>query len=641
MNYCFIRCKHIREVVLVSSLTLFAALASGQANQSSPSGSVLQKRYEAAQHFQATNDLVHAAEQYRIFLADTLGEIAIGRAQAGEYEQAENNFDEALRLVPDFPMMQLAYAQAALHVGDYEHAVVLGQALLQKYPQDKKVQTEAHVVLGRASVKLGKNAEAKQQFEAAVYLDPSFANGYELAVAELNLGDIEAARKVFAEMLASFGDTASLHMDFGQAYGNSDFQSDAVAEFQKAIAKDPRLRGAHYSLAVAYLATAGESKLSDAEAELRQEIAISGNDAASYAALGHLLAAHGQGPSDTAHAEMFLKRATELDPMNPDAFLYLGQFYADQKKIVEAEEALRQCISHTQDVSRNGFQVQKAHYLLARILMQAGDKAGADQELAVSQSLMKQNLSRDQSQLSQYLGDKKQSGMAADFTQPMQVLDDRQTNDPKARAAVEAFELRIKPAIADSYNNLGAIAGSLHYYTAALIYFQRAAEWQPSLPGLDLNWGRAAFESQDYTHAIGPLSRYLLANPTEDSARRMLGVSQFMTKDYAAATVTLGQALNVNAEDPNVRFAYAVSLSHTGEPERAVPLLEALVKENQGPPEVRVALGEAYAIWGRQQLGKGDAKDAAINLEKAMKLNPGDASQLESLQKAKTQAAKN
>ena len=98
-------------------------------------------------------------------------------------------------------------------------------------------------------MKLGKNSEAKTEIERAVALDPSFENGYELAVADLDLGDGEGASKVFSEMLMSFGDTARIHMLFGQAYLGSDFQSKAVDEFKKSIAKNDRLPGAHYLLA--------------------------------------------------------------------------------------------------------------------------------------------------------------------------------------------------------------------------------------------------------------------------------------------------------------------------------------------------------------------------------------------------------
>ena len=585
--------RFLSSAVLLTASLAPATYAQAPAKASGPS--ILQKRYEAAQKFQSAHDLDHAAEQYRIFLADALGEAAIGHAQAGQYDRAEVEFDEALRLVPDFPMMQLQYARAALTAGHVEHASLLANALIQRYPANQKIQVEAHALLGRALMKLDKNAEARTQFEAAVALDPTFDNGYELAVADLNLGDGDAARKVFAEMLTSFGDTPGIHMDFGQAYANSDLQGDAVAEFRKAIAENPKLPGVHYALAVALLATSGNSTLHEAEDELRKEIANNPRDAASYAALGHLLATNSPSPAETTEAETDLKRATELDPGNPDAFLYLGQFYAEQHRILEAEAALRQSIALTTDVTRNVYQVQKAHYLLGRLLLQSGDKPAADEQIAASQALLEQRRNRDQSRLSDYLQEKKTSGISADLA-PSAVPD--RANPPadhKSAAAVAAFEKQITLAVADSYNNLGAIAASQQQYAAALTDFARAAEWQPSLPGLDFNWGRAAFEAGRYAEAVAPLSRYLKANPTEDGARRVLGISQFLTRNYADARATLAPLANNAGEAPQLQFAYADSLVKTGDPAAAIPRLEALAKATPPLPAVPAALAEARA----------------------------------------------
>jgi tetratricopeptide (TPR) repeat protein len=563
----------------------------------------------------------------------------LGRAQADQYDQAKEGFDEALRLVPDFPMMQLEYAHAAMRSGDFEHASALAKDLLQKYPKNTKVQAEAHVLLGQSLMKADNNSEAKLQFEAAVFLDASFSNGYELAVADLNLGDIEAARKIFTEMLSSFGDTAALHLYFGQAYGNSDFQSDAVVEFRKALAKDSHFRGVHYSLAVAYLASAGDSKLPEALAALRDEISISPGDSPAYAALGHLLATHGQGVKDQAQADSYLKKATELDPNNPDSFLYMGQFYADQKRLPEAESALARSIALTSDVSRNAFQVQKAHYLLARLLVQSGDKAGADREFATSQALLKQNLSHDQGRLSKYLGEAGQADKAVELNQPLQATNGERTNDNKSREAVEAFETRMKPAVADSYNNLGAIAASTDHYEAAARYFQSAYAWQPSIPGLDFNWGRAAFAAGNYAEALAPLTRYLQSHPDDDGARRVLGLSQFLTRDYIGTRTTLAKLANATSEQPKVQFAYADSLLKTGDALLAIRRLETLQKSSPDLVEVPPALAEAYASIGRQQLAQGDPKSAVANLQKAIKLDPGNSELQRSLDQATRKAS--
>jgi tetratricopeptide (TPR) repeat protein len=550
---CAIRCS------FVLAATSFLPLLQAQNSDTDPS--ILQKRYEAAQNFLAAHDRISAAEQYRIFIADALGETAIGRARAGQYDNAEDDFDEALTLVPDFPLMKLEYARAALRSGHIERAESLAKALIEQYPANAKVAPAAHAVLGRVLLKLNKDTEAKAQFEAAVALDPTFENGYELAVAELDLGDEAGASKIFLEMLTSFGDTAEIRMYFGQAYGNSDFQAKAIEEIKQALAKDDHLPGAHYSLAAAYLATFGNAKSHEAEEELRKEIAISPDDALAYAALGHRLVSQQDDPSRSAEGKALLERAAALSPDTPDAFLYLGQFYVESGNAASAEPALRKAIALTTDVSRNGFQIQQAHYLLGRLLIQQGHEEEGKQELAIATQLRKQNLARDQSRLSDYLEDKQSATTETDAAKPfMPMAVDRETIDRNAAAKVDAFERKITPAIADSYNNLGAISGSLGDYPSALVYFRHAATWQPSLEGLDLNWGRAAFETASYSEAIGPLSRYLSLHPDEANARSWLGQSEFMLKDYPDAILNLQKALALKPNDTDLQQTLAAAL---------------------------------------------------------------------------------
>jgi tetratricopeptide (TPR) repeat protein len=611
-----------RPSLMVLSVMVLMHVCSASAQQApsstaAQSQSVLQRRYDAAQKYQAAHDLDHAAQQYRIFIADALGELALGRAHAGEYDMAANYFDTALNLVPDFPAMQIEYARVALDSGNLDHAKLLASSALQNYPNNTKVAADAHAILGRILLKTNEDAKAREQFEAAVALDPTFENGYELAVADLDLGDGKSAAKIFSEMLTSFGDTAAIHMYFGQAYGRSDFQDDAVAEFQKAIAKDDRLPGVHYSLAAAYLSTSGSSKLPEAERELKREIEISPTNAAAYAALGHLLAQQHNDPAVQTDAGNDLKRATELDPHSPDGFFYLGQFYADAHKLLEAEAALRQSIALTNDVSRNAYQVQKAHYLLGRLLLQTGEVDDGKKEISVSQSLMQQNLQHDQSQLSDYLQTKANSQTSAARGPEMPMTVEDRTVDPAAAHQMDELEKELAPPIADSYNNLGAIAGSKSDYRSALQYFEQAAEWNPTLPGLDINWGRAAFAAGAFQQAVAPLNHYLHAHPTDNDIRAELGLSQFSMKDYAAARTTLQPLDGTTSEAPQLQFAYAVSLIQTGDSTGGITRLVTLEKANPDVGQVHRALGEAYAT--------SKSPSAADELETALRLDPTDA----------------
>ena len=101
------------------------------------------------------------------------------------------------------------------------------------------------------------------------------------------------------------------------------------------------------------------------------------------------------------------------------------------------------------------------------------------------------------------------------------------------------FEKRIAPAIADSYNNLGAISARNKNFSDALSYFKDAQKWNPSLDGLDYNLGRAAYATGEYAQAIPPLQHYLLVHTDSLGARSILSICLYQQKNYSDVVVTL------------------------------------------------------------------------------------------------------
>ena len=273
---------------------------------------------------------------------------------------------------------------------------MLADEVIQKHPEDRVKLAQAHQLLGRTLLKLSNDQEARKELELAVDLDPTFPNGYDLAVACLDLGDENCAVRIFTEMEKSFGDKPQVHLAFGRAYGESDFQARAIPEFRRTIEEDPHLPGVHYLLAAVLLATSGdESHMASAESELKKELLISPHDAMTYAALGEIEVNRRNYPE----AEAYLKKAVLFGPQSPDGYLHLGQMYFATNRSAEAETALRECIRLTTDVSRNRYQVQKAHFLLGRVLMQKGQEDAAHAEMTLSRELANKTLAQDKSNL--------------------------------------------------------------------------------------------------------------------------------------------------------------------------------------------------------------------------------------------------
>jgi tetratricopeptide (TPR) repeat protein len=515
----------------------------------SSSSDDLQRKYDAALRAQSAGDLTRAASDYRSFITDALRRVADGYIKAGDYPSGAKLYEEALAIAPEEELsdLRLSYARVALLARDIPTAKAQAQAIIAS---DSK-SSEARLIFGEALLQTDDNEQARRQLEAAVALDPNYKNGLALATANLALSNTKDAAKLFSEMSRGFGNTAAIHLDFGRAYAEAGNPDLAIVEFKKAIALNPRLPEAHYCLGASYLLSQGQVGFPEAVKEFHRELELNPNDYFSLAQLGYVAFSERQ----FQQAEQYLRRATDLDPRNPDNSLLLGQVYIQLNRPADAEAAFRKAIALTTDLSRNHYQVQRAHYLLGRLLVQTGHVDEAKQQMQISENLLRLNAKRDQARLT---GEPQREPASI---APFQRSVDPGPMDAKARQVLDDFTARAAPALADSYNNLGVIAAGSREFATATGYFEKAGRWNPSLPGLDYNWGRAAFSAQLYAQAVPPLSRYVAAHPQEEGARRVLGISYFMLKDYVAVVKTLAPIAPSLASTPQLASMYAQSQS--------------------------------------------------------------------------------
>jgi tetratricopeptide (TPR) repeat protein len=278
----------------------------------------------------------------------------------------------------------------------------------------------------------------------------------------------------------------------------------------------------------------------------------------------------------------------------------------------EEEAALRKSIALTADVTRNHYQVQRAHYMLARLLLQTGHPDEGKAEMQISQDLMRKSVLQNQGV------SEGASEASANAAAPAAAASEKQAPvDPEEEEQVAAYERELAPAIADSYNNLGAIAAGNKQLDEALDDFENAYAWNPLLPGLDFNWGKAAFTAYQFPEAIGPLTRYLKARPEDAWARSALGTSLFMVKNYADAEKTW-QPMEAGLEaNPQLDYMYGVSLIETGKNDEGVARLRTLAAKEPLFAPAHEALGEAF-------VSQHDFKDAAGEFREVVKLNAGD-----------------
>ncbi len=565
----------------ISCLTVFARAQTIQ-NKSSLDES-MHRHYDTAFRLQAAGHMAEADAEHKLFLAEALRHIANGRANIGEYALSVPVYEQAIQFAPKDFTLHLEYAEAALDADDPAKAKTLAREALALLPEsaDQKRAKTMHV-LAQALWGTGDRKESIADYKAAAALDSTFTNVYAVATTDLTLGDKITATRIFTELVAKFGDTATVHMQLGRAYALARDYPEAIQEFRKALAKDNRMPGLHYSLGAAMTEASGEAAYPEAEVEYRKELAIQPNDRLTYPQLGRIaLARH-----DYKDAEFDLTRANELDSGNPDNFRLLAQFYTETGNIPEAEAAYRKAIATTPDPSLHHYEVAGVHYQLGRLLLQTGDKDEAKKEMQISQDLTAESRAEDESTLT---------------GKPIVQAPLQTTHEPKPEEVAEEkrFETQIGPAIASSYDNLGVHAAIGKNFVTAAACFARTSEWNPALPGIDNNWGQAAFEAKQFADAVGPLNRSLQAHPEDGATRAMLGISQYELHDYANALESLQPFERHLDMFPAMALPYADSMMRAGDFRQGTQRLETIVSRDPENAAAHRALAEAYRRDGQ------------------------------------------
>ncbi len=592
----------------LQSLLAIPALAFALVAPAQTAQPTLKQQYDKAQSLQSSGDLEQAAFAYRLFIASAVEELAADRTKLGDNALAAKRFEEASALRPNDGDLTLDAAKAERDAGNLTRAKELADKLVAAQPKN----AAAHALVASVLARSGQQDAAIKEYEAAFAIDASLENGFALARAYLGKKDDRSAATLFARMQATTGDTAAIHMDIGRAYGEGGYPDQAIAEFKKAIALDNTFPGAHYSLGASYLLSMGEIDFPQAAAEFHKELALHPDDFLSHSQLGYIaLTRH-----DYSEAEKELRRAAEINPRDPDTLLSLGQLYVDTNRPVDAEPVLRKAIALTTDPSRNHYQVQRAHYLLGRVLLQTGHVEEAKAEMQTSTSLLKLSTLENQGKSA---GEITAEAHSLSRSAPP-VL------DPQALQQINGIEKQLSPAIADSYNNLGAISAHDGDYATAVDAFEHAAEWSPALDGLDYNLGRAAYSAKDYIAAVPPLTRYLQQNPNDVWFRSALGVSLFMTGKYQASVETLRPMEAGLQSVPPLATIYAAGLVESGNLAQGIARLQQLEAAEPNKPELHRMLGKAY-------LSSGDSARAEEELRAALRLDPTDADSRQRLAK--------
>jgi tetratricopeptide (TPR) repeat protein len=591
----------------------------------------LPRRISAAETYQLSGDLVRAGVENRAVVSIALRRMGALAVREGEFRRAVQLLNDSLRIADD-ARARVDLAIAHMRLLELDRAIEEAEAALRL---DAK-SARAHHLLGKLRYMKGDYAGAMPELERALVLETDLDAAYTLGMTYLRLKQAERAGLLFEEMRAAMENGAGAHVLFGRAYYETGYAREAEREFRRALAANPAVPRANFFLGYVILQEAGGDRMPEAREAFERELKLHPQDFYSHFFLGVIASVEGE----HRRAVMHLSEATRLKPDLADAYLYLGQSQAELGD-PRAEASLRRAISMTADVSRNAFQIKKAHFLLGRVLLKAGRRDEAERELALARELQGRSLESSRQEISEILGraeaapgEASPSNVAATRTSGAERAGEATKEGEAVREseAMEAGEVlitaearpdasgleqyarlkaRLSAVLAQAYHNLGVIAAMEGRAEEGAEQMTVAAAWKPDLAGLDRNWGILLFRANRFDKALAPLSRHLATRTDDALVRRMLGVASYLTGDFKRAVETLRPLGASLVEDAELAYAYGVSLVRISEQAAAVELFARLAERHSRVAPARFLAAQGFMMCEDYERALGELRGVA------------------------------
>jgi tetratricopeptide (TPR) repeat protein len=260
------------------------------------------------------------------------------------------------------------------------------QALLENAVRTPPESPEAHYDLGILLLSKNQYENAVREFGRAVQLDPAPAQ-YSMRLAEALIlwKHYGTALEFLNAVKDRFAALPDYRYKVGLAYYGLHRFPDAIAQFDRIARDQPNLELVHFFLGNSYVAV---GNLQQAVAEFRKAIALQPRNAVFYTAIAQALR---KASDDTDEAIEDLEKALSLDGSDAQSKQELALCLEKKRNYGRAQELLEQVI-------RQEPELVSAHVALARIYYRQRKKAEGDREGAIVSRLQSEEQAR-QSQL--------------------------------------------------------------------------------------------------------------------------------------------------------------------------------------------------------------------------------------------------
>jgi tetratricopeptide (TPR) repeat protein len=364
------------------------------------------------------------------------------------------------------------------------------------------------------------------------------------AQAAMDKKDFQAAAQNYQDYLAKKPDNALVHFDLGYALMSMQKLPDAKAEYEKAVALDPKMGPAYLNLGLTLV------------------------------------------DIDPASAVAPLQKAVELSPNQPGAKFLLGLAFEKNHKLSEAVEQYQAA----EALDGADFDIR---FALARVLLDTGHASEAEPEfraaagmhpdnavarLGLAQSLvMQKHLDEGAAELGKYLAMQPDDVAArvalasvlvdmAKYEDALAELDKAATPGPEG---LRALKLRSQ------------IYFEKKRYADAIPVLQKALVLAPQDPQLPARLGHVYLENKQYADAVRELIVAFKMDSASDDVLKDLILAQYLNTNYPAALEGIDLLSRRESLPPGSWFMRATCYDKLAQPANALEAYQKFLQLNK------------------------------------------------------------
>ncbi len=352
---------------------------------------------------------------------------------------------------------------------------------------------------------------------------------------------------------------ATYHFMMGHQAELAQDLDTALKEYQAALKADPTSHEVKSRLAALHFALGDMMKAVQYAEEVGQGF---GQDPQLLTQMAGILAGAGK----PENALQLLDLAIARDPERGESYFPKGLILLNQKRLVEAEQAVKKGLRHTADSP-------VGHYYLGRISIEAGH---LDQALSSFDRAISVNPSFEPAYLAQ-----------------ASVHESRQEKD-KAIAVLKQYLLHVNPRNREVRQHLIQLYITTKDYAGGLAELNQMLEDNPGDLDAQLRMALIYGEQKEFSKAIALLTDILKAKPAELKVRDYLGYLYEESKDVPKALETYRYNIHLDPRFADSHIHLGVLLYRLKQFPEAVTHLDEAVRLMPKQPEPHIVLGLAH-----------------------------------------------